>query len=76
MKTSWTHSLIVFPLSVISSYSIIAGVSDDKDRFGIIVSDWSAHGSSFYESFDIHEGLLLHFLLLKLDIFLCKSGEE
>jgi hypothetical protein len=76
MKTSRTHGLIVFLLSVISSYSIIASISDDEDEFGIFVSDQSANGSSFYKSFDVQEGSLLCFLLLEFDIFLGESGEE
>ena len=76
MKTSWTHGLIVFPLSVIPSYSVIAGVSDDEDGFGIIVSDRSANGGSFNESFDVHEGFLLFFLLFEFDTFLSETREE
>ena len=76
MKTSRTHSLIIFLLSIISSYSVIAGVSDDEDRFGIIVSDRSANGGSFNESFDVYERLLLFFLLFEFDIFLSETREE
>ena len=76
MKTSWTHSLIVFLLSVILSYSVITGVSDDEDEFEIIVSDQSANESSFNESFNIYESLLLYFLLLKFDIFLSESRQK
>ena len=59
MKTSRTHSLIVFPLSVVSTYRIIAGVRDDEDGFGIIVRDRSANEGSFYESFNVYKGSLL-----------------
>ena len=59
MKTSWTHSLIVFPLSVVSTYRIIAGVRDDEDEFGIIIRYQSVNRGSFYESFDVYKGSLL-----------------
>jgi hypothetical protein len=73
MKTSRTHSLIVFPLSVVSTYRIIAGVCDDEDRFEIIVRDRSVNESSFYESFDVYKGSLLWFVPFKFDTLLSKS---
>jgi hypothetical protein len=59
MKISWTHSLIVFPLSVVSTYRIITGVCDDEDEFEIIVRDQSVNRGSFYKSFDVYKDSLL-----------------
>jgi hypothetical protein len=73
MKTSRTHGLIVFLLSVVSTYRIIASVRDDEDRFRIIVRDQSVNGGSFYESFDVYKDSLLWFVLFKFDTLLSES---
>jgi hypothetical protein len=76
MESSGIYTLIVLSLSVITSYDIIAGVSNDEDRIWVIVGNRSVDGGLFHETLDIHEGLLLYLLPLEFDIFLDESGEE
>jgi hypothetical protein len=76
VKAGGTYGLVILSLPVITSYSMIAGVSDDENRIWVIVRDRSAYGSLFYETLDIQEYLLLRVLPLEFDIFLDESREE
>jgi hypothetical protein len=76
VKAGGTYGLIVLSLPVITSYGVIAGVSDDEDRIWVIIGNRSADGGLFHEALDIHEYLLLYLLPLEFDTFLGESGEE
>jgi hypothetical protein len=76
VKAGGMYGLIVLSLPVITSYGVIAGVSDDEDRIWVIVGNRSADGGLFHEALDVHERLLLYLLPLEFDIFLDESGEE
>jgi hypothetical protein len=76
MESGGMYTLIVLSLPVITSYDMIADISDDEDRIWVIVGNRSVDGGLFHEALDIHEGLLLHLLPLEFDIFLDESGEE
>jgi hypothetical protein len=77
MEPGGTHGLLlILSLPVISSYGVIAGVSDDEIRIRIVIGDRSANGDLFYESFDIHESLLLYLLPLEFNTLFGESREE
>jgi hypothetical protein len=76
VKAGGIYGLIILSLSIITSYSVIAGVSDDENRIWVIIGNRSIYGSLFYEALDIHEYFLLYILPLEVDIFLDKSREE
>jgi hypothetical protein len=73
MKSGGMYDLIILSLPVITSYSVIIGISDDENRIRVIIEDRSIYGGLFYEAFDIHESLLLRVLPLEFDIFLDES---
>jgi hypothetical protein len=76
MESGGIHTLIIPSLSIITSYDMITGISDDEDRIWVIVGNGSVNGSLFHETLDIHEYSLLYLLPLEFDIFLGESGEE
>jgi hypothetical protein len=76
MESGGTYTLIVLSLSIITSYGMIAGISDDENRIWVIVGNRSANGGLFHETLDIHEDLLLRLLPLEFDTLLDESREE
>jgi hypothetical protein len=76
VKAGGTYGLVILSLPIITSYSVITGVSDDENRIWVIVGNRSVYRSIFYEALDIHESLLLCILPFEFDIFLDESREE
>jgi hypothetical protein len=76
MESDEIYDLMILSLFIISFYDIITNINDDENRIGIIIGDRSINGSLFYESFDIHESLLLYLLPFKFDILFDEFREK
>jgi hypothetical protein len=76
MKSDGVYDLVILSLPVITSYSMIAGISHDEDRLWVIVGNRSVDGGLLYETLYIREYFLLRLLPLEFDIFLDESREE
>jgi hypothetical protein len=76
MESDGAYDLIILSLPVITSYSMITGISHDEDRLWVIIGNQLIDGGLLYETLYIHEYFLLYFLPLEFDIFLGESREE
>jgi hypothetical protein len=76
MESGGTYDLIILSLPIITSYSMITGISDDENRLWVIIGNRSIDGDLLYEVLYIQECFLLRLLPLEFDIFLGESREE
>jgi hypothetical protein len=76
MESGGAYGLVILSLPVITSYSVIAGISDDENRLWVIVGNRSVDGGLLYEALYVQECFLLRLLPLEFDTFLGESREE
>jgi hypothetical protein len=72
MKSSGAYGLIVLALTIISSDGMVAGIGNEENGVGVIVSDRTTDRGVFDEAFNIRESLLNRVRPLELDALLGK----